>query len=68
DIGAEAWIIEKSGDWYAYNVQKIGQGREKEKLYLKDNPAVLAEVEAKVKEFLGIRAAAPVPEEAPADD
>ncbi|MCE2943056.1 MAG: recombinase RecA [Gemmatimonadota bacterium] len=68
DIGAEAGIIDKSGAWYAYNGQKIGQGRENAKLYLKDNPAVLAEVEAKVKEFLGIRAAAPVPEEAPADD
>ncbi|MCU0622691.1 MAG: recombinase RecA [Gemmatimonadaceae bacterium] len=70
DIGSEAGIIEKSGAWYAYNGQKIGQGRENAKLYLKDNPAVLAEVEGKVKEFLGIKAVAPVPggEEAAADD
>ncbi len=61
DIGSEAGIIEKSGAWYAYNGQKIGQGRENAKLYLKDNPTVCAEIEAKVKDHLGIRAgAAPV--------
>src|SRR5687768_3109499 len=54
DIGAEANIIEKSGAWYAYNGQKIGQGRENAKLYLKDNPALLAEVEEKVKVLLGV--------------
>src|ERR1700692_3777323 len=40
DIGAEANIIEKSGAWYAYKGQKIGQGRENTKLFLKDNPTV----------------------------
>jgi recombination protein RecA len=54
DIGAEANIIEKSGAWYSYNGQKIGQGRENAKLYLKDNPAVMAEIEEKVKAVLGI--------------
>src|SRR5216117_3989900 len=49
DIGAETGIIEKSGSWYAYKGQKIGQGRENTKLYLKDNPTVLAEIEEKVK-------------------
>jgi recombination protein RecA len=55
DIGAEAGIIEKSGAWYAYNGQKIGQGRENAKMYLKDNPALMAEIEEKVKVVLGIR-------------
>ncbi|MEJ7810861.1 MAG: recombinase RecA [Gemmatimonadaceae bacterium] len=55
DIGAEAGIIEKSGAWYSYNGQKIGQGRENAKMYLKDNPAMMAEVEEKVKAVLGIR-------------
>jgi recombination protein RecA len=70
DIGSEAGIIEKSGAWYAYNGQKIGQGRENAKLYLKDNPAVLAEVETKVKDHLGIRAMTPSSgvEETAADD
>jgi recombination protein RecA len=56
DIGAEANIIEKSGAWYAYNGQKIGQGRENAKLYLKDNPALQAEIEEKVKVLLGMTA------------
>jgi recombination protein RecA len=54
DIGAESGIIEKSGAWYSYGTQRIGQGRENAKLFLKDNPAVLAEVEEKVKVVLGI--------------
>src|ERR1044072_4834462 len=54
DIGSEANIIEKSGAWYAYNGQKIGQGRENAKLYLKDNPVLLAEIEEKVKVILGM--------------
>ena len=54
DIGAESGIIDKSGAWYSYKGQKIGQGRENAKLYLKDNPAMMAEVEEKVKEVLGM--------------
>ena len=71
DIAAEAGIIEKSGAWYAYGKERIGQGRENAKLYLKDHPDLSAEIEAKVKEHLGVKAAAavvadeegPVPEE-----
>jgi recombination protein RecA len=54
DISAESGIIEKSGAWYSYNGQKIGQGRENAKLFLKDNPTMMAEVEEKVKGVLGI--------------
>jgi recombination protein RecA len=54
DIGSESGIIEKSGAWYSYKGQKIGQGRENAKMYLKDNPAILAEVEEAVKGVLGI--------------
>jgi len=68
DIGAEANIIEKSGAWYAYNGQKIGQGRENAKMYLKDNPVLLAEIEEKVKVILGISAAKPPEEEEPATE
>jgi recombination protein RecA len=56
DIGAEANIIEKSGAWYSYKGQKIGQGRENAKMYLKDNPAIMAEIEEQVKAVLGIGA------------
>jgi recombination protein RecA len=54
DIASEAGIIDKSGAWYAYNGQKIGQGRENAKLYLRDTPALMTEVEEKVKTLLGI--------------
>ena len=64
DIGAEANIIEKSGAWYSYNGQKIGQGRENAKMYLKDNPAMMAEIEGKVKVVLGISEDQMVPPEA----
>jgi recombination protein RecA len=67
DIAAEANIIEKSGAWYSYNGQKIGQGRENAKMYLKDNPTLMTDVEEKVKGILGIRPAAPE-EEAAADE
>jgi recombination protein RecA len=63
DIAAEAGIIEKSGAWYGYGKERIGQGRENAKLYLKDHPELSAEIEGKVKEHLGVRAAAPVLDE-----
>ncbi|MBA3338755.1 MAG: recombinase RecA [Geodermatophilaceae bacterium] len=59
DIGAESGIIEKSGAWYSYKGQKIGQGRENAKMYLKDNPAMMAEIEEQVKVVLGITADEP---------
>jgi recombination protein RecA len=58
DIAAEANIIDKSGAWYSYQGQRIGQGRENAKMFLKDNPALMADVEEKVKVVLGIVAAA----------
>ncbi len=54
DLASEMGIIEKSGAWYSYGKERIGQGRENAKLYLKDNPAVAVEVEARVKEQMGI--------------
>src|SRR5258705_6106354 len=55
DIAAEAGIIDKSGAWYSYGKERIGQGRENAKLYLKDHPDMSAEVEARVKEHLGVK-------------
>jgi recombination protein RecA len=55
DIGAENGIIDKSGAWYSYGTQRIGQGRENAKMFLKDNPALMAEVEEKVKVVLGMK-------------
>ena len=50
DLAADCGIIVKSGAWYAYNGDKIGQGRENAKTYLRENPLVCEEVEAKVRE------------------
>lgn len=55
DLAAECNVINKSGAWFAYEGNKIGQGRENAKQYLKDNPSVCAEVEAKVREHFGLR-------------
>jgi recombination protein RecA len=65
DIGSEAGIIDKAGAWYSYGTQRIGQGRENAKMFLKDNPVLMAEIEEKVKVLLGVKeAAAPgAPEE-----
>lgn len=49
DLAADLGIINKSGAWYAYNGEKIGQGRENAKNYLKENPIICDEVEAKVR-------------------
>ena len=54
DLAAENGIINKSGAWYAYEGNKIGQGRENAKQYLKDNPAVCDEVELKVRELFNL--------------
>ncbi len=50
DLAASEDIVVKSGAWYAYNNNKIGQGRENAKMYLSQNPEVFAEIEAKVRE------------------
>ena len=56
DLAAEIGVVNKSGAWYAYDGNKIGQGRENAKQYLKDNPEVCAVIEAKVREHYGIEA------------
>ena len=55
DLAANVDIINKSGAWYAYEGNKIGQGRENAKTYLKENPAMCAEVEAKVRAHFGLQ-------------
>lgn len=54
DLAADADIINKSGAWYAYNGNKIGQGRENAKTYLKNNPEVLAEIDKLVRAHYNI--------------
>ena len=54
DLGSEAGIIDKTGAWYAYQGEKLGQGKENVKLLLKDNPELRDEIERKVREYYQI--------------
>ena len=55
DMGVEHKVLEKSGSWYAYNGEKIGQGKDNAREFLKENPALAFEIENKVREAAGIR-------------
>ncbi|MSR05548.1 MAG: recombinase RecA [Gemmatimonadetes bacterium] len=63
DLATEANIIERSGAWFSYGKERVGQGRENAKLYLKDNPETMVEIEGKVKAHLGIAMKTPAPAE-----
>ena len=54
DLGSKAEIVEKSGAWYAYKGQKIGQGRENAKIYLEQNPKIAQEIEAAIRTKAGL--------------
>ena len=54
DLGVKANIIEKSGSWFSYGSQRIGQGRENARKFLKDNPATAAEIEDAIRKSAGI--------------
>ena len=54
DLGVVAKVVEKSGAWYAYNGEKIGQGKDNCREFLKENPALALEIENKVRESLGV--------------
>jgi recombination protein RecA len=68
DLGVAGHIVEKAGAWYAFNGEKIGQGRDNSREFLKENPDLAIEIENKVRESLGIRLIEPavnaVPEKA----
>ncbi len=61
DLAASVSIVSKSGAWYAYDGNKIGQGRENAKQYLKENPETCKEIENKVRVHFGLQGAEPVP-------
>ena len=54
DLAANIDIVNKSGAWYQYNSEKIGQGRENAKAYLEEHPEVMAEIEGRVREFYNL--------------
>jgi recombination protein RecA len=64
DLGADNKIVEKSGSWYSYNGERIGQGKDNARLFLKERPALAREIENKVRVALGVRELPPAPGEA----
>jgi len=54
DLGVKAGIVEKSGSWFSYNSQRVGQGRENAKQFLRDNPDMAAEIEAAIRQNAGL--------------
>lgn len=54
DLGVKAGVIEKSGSWYSFNNQRIGQGRETVRQYLKDNPSVSSNIESLIRDNSGL--------------
>ena len=54
DLGVQANVVEKSGAWFAYKGEKLGQGRNNAKQFLKDNPKIADEIEATVRANSGV--------------
>ena len=54
DLGTKADVVEKSGAWYAYKGERIGQGRENAKLFLEKNPKIKAEIEIAIRTKAGL--------------
>jgi recombination protein RecA len=53
-MGVEARILDKSGSWYAYNGEKIGQGKDNAREFLRENRDMAVEIENKVREAMGV--------------
>ena len=54
DLGTTTNIIEKSGTWYSYQDERMGQGRENAKNFLRENPKIATDIERKIKDHLGL--------------
>src|SRR5262249_26448743 len=54
DLGVKAGVVEKSGAWFSYDSQRIGQGRENAKNFLKNNPDISAKIEAAIRQNAGL--------------
>jgi recombination protein RecA len=55
DLGVTARVVDKSGSWYAYNGEKIGQGKDNAREFLRENAELAVEIENKVRESMGVR-------------
>ncbi len=67
DLGVNNSIVEKSGTWFSYGGERLGQGRENSRTYLRDNPAVADQIEREVRTVLGIELAGDKPDSAKSD-
>jgi len=72
DLGVQAKIVDKAGAWYSYNGEKIGQGKDNAREFLRENPEIAREIENRIRESLGVvtmpEGAAAVHDEAEAMD
>jgi recombination protein RecA len=68
DLGVEAEVINKAGAWFSYGDVRLGQGRENTKAFLQDNPELAAEIEAKVKDVLGMKGISATADSESSDD
>ena len=68
ELGVEHKIVEKSGAWYSYNGERIGQGKDNTRKWLKENPAVAQDIEKRVRDVLGVQAGTVVAPGAASDD
>ncbi|WAJ30685.1 recombinase RecA [Antarcticirhabdus aurantiaca] len=68
DLGVKAGIVEKSGAWFSYNSQRLGQGRENAKQFMRSNPAIAQEIESAIRANAGLIAEALLDEGPSADD
>jgi len=68
EMGVNHRIVEKSGAWYAYKGEKIGQGKDNTREFLKENRAVAQEIEQKIREAVGIAGGMPQSQEAAEGD
>ncbi|WP_305883386.1 recombinase RecA [Brevibacillus ruminantium] len=67
DIGAEIDVVQKSGAWYSFNDERLGQGRENAKIFLKENPEIANQIESKVREYYSLNPGS-VPTTEPVND
>jgi len=67
DIGSEIDVVQKSGAWYSFNEERLGQGRENSKVFLKQNPHIATQIETKVREYFSLNPGS-VPEAEPVND
>ena len=55
DLGVESNLIEKSGTWYSYNGERLGQGRENAKNFLRDHPELISDIDAKIRQACNLK-------------